>query len=151
MHFRTSCFILVACTIGSADLFAQQGEVITPVDAINRAAEAATNNQRFVRGVFEIVVQGTGRQDSLSYLNSEIDYRDQRSLTAAILPRAAPALMERYGTDFLSALKGKRIRITGAAQRVTIWFYCDGKRTEKYYFQTQIPIFRADQITVMDK
>jgi hypothetical protein len=135
----------------ASSLAAQEATIITPVEAVVRAAEAATNSQRVVRGVFEMTVRGTGQQDSLSYLNSEPDYRDQRSLTAAILPGAETALRERFGPDFLATLRGKKIRITGGAQRVTIWFYCDGKKTDKYYFQTHIPIFRADQITIVDK
>jgi hypothetical protein len=148
MRLRASCFMLLACTISSIDLSAQEAEVIKPMDAVMRAAEAAENKRR-VHGVFEMVVRATGQEDSTSYLNSELDYRDQRNLTAVILPSAAPALKEKYGDDFLSGLKGKRIRITGAAQRVTIRIYIDGKRTDKYYFQTHVQVSQADQITVV--
>lgn len=151
MRFAIHGLILAACMLRAGNLEAQQPMIITPVEAINQAAEAATTGHRVVRGVFEMIVRGTGQQDSLSYLNSEGDYRDQRSLTAAILPSAEPSMKERFGPNFLATLAGKRIRITGGSQRVTIWFYCDGKKTEKYYFQTHIPIFRADQIAVMDK
>jgi hypothetical protein len=147
MRLRASCFMLFACTISSIELSAQES-VIKPTDAVMRAAEAGLNGRR-VQGVFEMIVMATGQQDSMSYLNSELDYRDQRNLTVAILPSAAAALKERYGPGFLSEIKGKRIRVSGAAQRVTIWFYANGTRTEKYYFQTHVPIFRANQITVV--
>ena len=137
------------CLLGSTNTQAQQSTIITPIEAVMRAAEAATTKERFVRGVFEMVVRGSGRQDSMAYLNSEVDYRDQRALTRAILPRAQAALQQLYGTDVVNALKGKRLRVTGSAQRATIWFYSNGQRTEKYYFQTHVMIFRADQITVI--
>jgi len=123
--------------------------VIEPTEAIIAAAEAAMS-RRSVPGVFEIRVRATGRQDGLLYLNSELDYRDQRSLTVAITPMAERALKDRFGPDLESALMGKRIQVTGAAQRVTIWFYCDGKRTEKYYFQTHVPVSNAEQIKVVE-
>jgi hypothetical protein len=140
---------LAASLLGSSDTQAQQPTIITPIEAVMRAAEAATTKERVVRGVFEMTVRGSGRQDSMAYLNSEVDYRDQRALTLAILPRAQAALQELYGTDVVNALKGKRLRVSGTAERVTIWFYSNGRRTEKYYFQTHIGIHRADQITVI--
>jgi hypothetical protein len=140
---------LAAFLVCSTSICAQQPTIITPIEAVVRAAEAATTKERVVHGVFEMVVRGTGRQDSMSYLNSEADYRDQRALTLAIPPHVQASLQELYGPDILTALKGKRLRVRGTAQRVTIWFYSNGRRTEKYYFQTHIDIHRADQITVI--
>ena len=144
------CFVLAsACVLARGHLSAQVTQrTIRPVEAVVAAAEAAARQQS-VRGVFELHVRTTGWQDSLLYLNSELDYRDQRSLTVAITPAAEQALRDRFGEDPVSALKGKKIQVSGAAQRVTIWFFCDGKRTEKYYYQTHVPVFRADQITVI--
>ena len=151
MRLFHSFAFATACAIAGDQLSAQAAQRgITPVEAINAAAEAATTSERVVRGVFEMPVRATGRQDSLLYLNSELDYRDQRSLTVAITPNAEKALQERFGADLALALTGKRIRVTGAAQRVTIWFFCDGKRTDKYYFQTHVPVLRADQLTVVE-
>ena len=151
MRLQSYALILAATFLRAGNLAAQQPPIITPVEAINRAAEAATNSEKVVRGIFEMVVRGTGQQDSLLFLNSEADYRDQRSLNVAILPGAQPMLQVRFGSDLLTALAGKKIRIVGRAQRVTIWFVCEGKRTKGYYFQTQIPIFRADQIVIVDE
>lgn len=36
--------------------------------------------------------------------------------------------------------------VNGAATRQTIWFYSQGKKTDKYYFQTHIPVYLTGQI-----
>ena len=149
MQISHRFLLAIGCILASTGVSAQSTQrVMTPVEAITSAAEAATTSQRVVRGVFEIVVLASGRQDSLLYLNSELDYRDQRCLTVAITPAAQRAFAQR-GVNPDSAFAGKRIRVTGAAQRITVWFYSQGKRTEKYYYQTHVPVFRPDQITIV--
>jgi hypothetical protein len=32
---------------------------------------------------------------------------------------------------------------------VTIWFWANGKRSDKYYFQTHVRVYRAEQLTVL--
>jgi hypothetical protein len=120
------------------------------VEAVIGAAEAATTSQRVLQGVFEMQVRAVGRQDSLLYLNSETDYRDQRSLTIAVTPAVQRALREKYGDNVDGQLVGKRIRVSGSAQRITIWFSCYGKKTDKYYYQTHVPVFKLEQLTILD-
>jgi hypothetical protein len=83
------------------------------------------------------------------YLNSEGDYRDQRCLTVALTPPVAQALEAALGADPVVALRGKSVRVVGTAQRVTVWFYSNGRRTDKYYYQTQIQIGDISQISVL--
>ncbi|NYZ61879.1 hypothetical protein H0E82_03740 [Luteimonas sp. SJ-16] len=118
---------------------------LAPAQAVQLAADAAP---RGVKGVFALQVRATGRQGEMAYLNSETDYRDQRNLSIALEPQAVRQLGERLGADPLEALKGRRILVDGEARRTTIVFYADGVATDKYYYQTQVRVTRAEQITV---
>ncbi len=130
---------------GAAPSFTPRAAIVAAADAADSAAPGA----RFVRGVFELPVRATGRQDGRLYVNSERDYRDQRNLTIAIEPAAEAGLRERLGGDPAEALVGRRLRVTGAAQRVTIRFSCADGPSDKYYYQTHVRVFRADQVAVL--
>jgi hypothetical protein len=110
---------------------------------VQLAAAAAPDG---VRGVFALQVQGTGTQDGFAYLNSEIDYRDQRSLTIAITSSAAQQLEAKLGAPAIVALKGKRILVKGTATRTRIDFTTGGKPTGKYYYQTHVRVADPEQI-----
>lgn len=122
-----------------------EGPWIKPREAILLAADAAPAG---VKGTFAMKVQATGIQSNQTFLNSELDYRDQRNLTVAITPRAAQQLARRLGEHPLVALKGKDILVRGAAVRTTIYLSVDGRLTDKYYYQTHVNVTHGDQITV---
>lgn len=94
-------------------------------------------------------VRAAGRQYGRLFLNSELDYRDQRNLTIAIPEGIAQGWADYLGGDPASILIGKKIRVTGTAERVTIWFYSEGIRTGNYYFQTHVRISSVSQIKVL--
>lgn len=118
---------------------------VTPVQAIMAAAE----NPGGLSGVFRLQVKGAGWQQGTFYLNSEADYRDQRCLTIALSPSVARELQTRFGTDLATAFVGKTIEVSGTAQRVTVWFMNNGVRTEKYYYQTHVPVRDLAQLVVV--
>lgn len=118
---------------------------ITPVQAILLAADAAP---RSVHGTFAMRVQSTGVQGNSTFLNSELDYRDQRNLTVALGPRTLDQLWKRLGADPLVALKGRNILVTGSAIRTKIYFFVDGEMTDKYYYQTHVNITDASELVV---
>lgn len=118
---------------------------ISPRQAVFMAADAAPDG---VDGTFALHVQATGTQGGRTYLNSELDYRDQRNLTVAITPEAARQLTQRLGEHPRVALKGKDILVRGAAVRTRIAFFANGRVTDKYYFQTHVNVTDADQITL---
>jgi len=120
-------------------------ESVQPGQAVLLAAEAAPKG---VPGVFVLQVQSTGEQGSFTYLNSELDYRDQRNLTVAITPAASRQLEGQLGAHPLIAFKGKRILVNGVATRTKIVFSANGKATDKYYFQTHVRVTDPAQITV---
>jgi hypothetical protein len=118
---------------------------LSPVQAVMMAAEAAPKG---VDGVFEMEVRGSGRDRFRSYLNSEADYRDQRNLTIALSPAAVEGLRQRLGADPVDALRGRRIVVTGTAQRVRIDFLGNGLPTGKYYYQTHVRVDDAAKVVV---
>jgi hypothetical protein len=153
---RVLAVVALALVLVPADSLAAQtgagSRVLTAREAIVAAADAADSvapAAHVVRGVFELPVRATGRQDGRLYANSERDYRDQRNLTVAIEPAAEAGLRERLGGDPAAALVGRRLRVTGAAQRVTIRFSCGDGPSDKYYYQTHVRVFRADQVAVV--
>jgi len=135
---------LFACS--SAPVKDSAVKTISPVQAVIAAAETAPYG---VSGVFEMHIKGTGRQGDFIYLNSEKDYRDQRCLTLAIYPSVIPGFVRKYGADPDSYLKNKRVRVSGEARRVKIWFQSNGERTESYYYQTHVLVTKTSQIEVL--
>ncbi len=119
----------------------------TPREAIMLAADAAPEG---LEGLFEMKVEGTGRDGGYIYLNSEADYRDQRSLNIAVHPQAAKEFLEVHdGIPPDVFLAGKLIRVSGEAKRTRIAIICGGSKTEMYYYQTQVHVVDMSQIKVL--
>lgn len=93
-----------------------------------------------------MLVRATGRERGRVYLNSERDYRDQRNLTISIDPATSKALERRLGSRPDDFFKGKLIEVRGAAERVRIGFFEDGKPTGLYYYQTHVRVRDPNQI-----
>jgi len=118
----------------------------TPYEAIQLAAAAAP---RGVPGPFLVRIQAMGTDPGYTYLNTELDYRDQRNLTLVLTPTAVRALELRLGTDLRAGLIGKQLRVNGEARRVRIVFFANGHPTSKYYYQTHVRVNDARQIEVV--
>lgn len=116
---------------------------LSPLQAIEQAA----SNPAGVSGVFEFTVRNVGWDRGYAYLNSEEDYRDQRCLTVAITT-AGVAAFRAKGVDPTILFKGHDIRVTGTARRTTVYFYSNGRKTDKYYYQTQVLVDSPDQVTL---
>ncbi|GAB6197078.1 hypothetical protein [Lysobacter xanthus] len=117
----------------------------TPEEAVLKAAHAAPAG---VQGTFAMRVRGVGTRDGRVYLNSEQDYRDQRTLTVALTPDVARELCARIGVESPQALEGRDILVSGTAMRTRIFFLVNGRATDKYYYQTHVNVDRASQITL---
>lgn len=141
-------FIAAACAVVLSACATVEGptELIGPMEAIQSAAAAAP---RAVRGRFAMRVEAVGRRDGNIYLNSEDDYRDQRSLTVTIRPSAIGPLADRFGDEADRYLIGKRIVVDGEARRVHIDFTSDGRPTGKFYYQTHVDVVNADQVSII--
>lgn len=116
---------------------------MTPVEAIIKAANASGTD---VQGVFAMTVRRAEQVGPRFFLNSEEDYRDQRSLAIAITPSASATLRNQFGHDLRGALLGKNILVYGFARRERIDFTVHGRRTGKYYYQTHVVVYEARQI-----
>ena len=126
---------------------ASEGKLISPPQAVFMAATAAPE---MVPGDFALQVRAAGRADGNVYLNSELDYRDQRNLSIAIAPLAQADLEKRYGQPPDQFFSGKAIVVHGAARRVKIFFLADGLPTDKYYYQTHVAVYDASQIALAE-
>lgn len=127
---------------------------ISPSEAIQSAAAAAPDHG--VEGTFLLSVKASGadKKRREMYLNSELDYRDQRNLTIEIEQSAVPGLEAKYGKDLQSFFIGKQVLVTGVARRVTISFgqprvsAVNGRLRNKYYYQTHVRVVNAEQIVL---
>jgi len=151
--------ILIASTLALLALcapltHAASDPPITPVEAIQLAAKAAPDHG--VQGTFLFTVKASGenKRHTEIYLNSELDYRDQRNLTVKIEQPAIRELEAKFGKDLKTYFVGKQILVTGTARRVTIIFgkprvsAVNGSIRNKYYFQTHLPVVSAEQIVL---
>lgn len=86
---------------------------------------------------------------SAVYLNTELDYRDRRSITIALHPKVIAAFTKKCGISPKVYFLNKNIEVTGKAKQIKVWFFSNGKRTEKYYFQTHIRVKSLNQIKVL--
>lgn len=115
---------------------------IEPVDAIRAASGDPVYG---VRGEFVFTVRAMGSDKQRSFLNSQRDYRDQRNLTIVMPTTMVPALEHRLGIT-LKELEGRRLVVLGVARRVRINFFCNFRRSGKYYYQTQVRVDSPTQI-----
>jgi tetratricopeptide (TPR) repeat protein len=113
--------------------------------AVLAAAEAGEDT---VPGIFEFTVAGSGSDEpGTVFLNSEEDYRDQRSLTVRLPKQVAEAWRELHREE-PQALKGRRITVLGYVARTRIDFTAGGMATGKYYYQTHLTVWDPGQIMV---
>lgn len=119
---------------------------IPSVRAVELANAAAPQS---VPGVFLVDVRATDAQSNVTYLSSELDYRDQRNLAIVISAEAVEQLQAKFGAPLADALRGSRILVTGEAKRVTIRFFQNGVPTNNYYYQTHVDVTDARQIEIV--
>ena len=119
---------------------------IAPETAVMGAANAWPDSYP---GRFAFEVLGSGEDDGHAFLNSQADYRDQRTLTVRIPASARSAFTSRFGEDPTAFFRGKTIAVTGEARRVRIDFLNAGRPTGLYYFQTHVVATDPDQIAVI--
>jgi saccharopine dehydrogenase-like NADP-dependent oxidoreductase len=122
---------------------------IKPEKAVMRAAAAAPEG---VNGVFEMTVRATGHAQGKFFLNSQSDYRDPRNLSVAMTEQTAVELRQRVGATSDSFFMDRKIFVKGMARQVKVYFTdSDGHVSDKYYYQTHVPVAAAVQISVRDK
>ncbi|MEM1081324.1 MAG: hypothetical protein AAGH65_07060 [Pseudomonadota bacterium] len=113
---------------------------------IDAAAQAAPDG---VSGEFEFAIQAAGRERGVVYLNTELDYRDRRNISVAIQPHLVRYFEREFGRTPEQLFINQRIQVFGEARQVRIDFVANGRRTDKYYFQTHINVTSPDQIKLL--
>lgn len=127
------------------------GQFVSASDTMDIIRNAAESAPKGVKGEYLLSIKGTGKQGPVVYLNTELDYRDQRNVTVALHPNIIPQLKSQYGVTPEAFFTGKTILVKGHAQRVRIDFLdATQKPSEKYYFQTHIRISNIAQIEIID-
>ena len=116
------------------------------MEIIRSAAESAPNG---VQGEYVLYIKAAGSQGPFVYLNTEEDYRDQRSVTVALHPSIIPQFIAKYGSKPQDYFINRSISVVGQAKRVRINFNSQGKPTDKYYYQTHIRVMDISQIKVI--
>ena len=118
------------------------------MDVISQAADLAPEG---VYGEFTFYIQASGEQRGAVYLNTELDYRDQRNVTVALHPKILSQLKNEYGDSPKAFFVGKSVSVEGYAQRVRIAFLAKGRPTGKYYYQTHIRVTDIAKIKLLDE
>ena len=144
---KISLLIILLLVLSACSNYSKKSEKnILPMKAIELAAIAAPDSHS---GVFEMTVKAGNLRERMLFLNSELDYRDQRNLTLVLRPAVIKQLTEKYGKDPLEYLLNKRVVVEGEAKRMKIWMFYKNKKLTKYYYQTHIFVNSADQISII--
>ena len=116
------------------------------IEKVNEIAPQA------IKGEFVLVIKNTascGPQGNVC-LNTDYDYRDQRTVTVMIPRGFVRALTQMHGEHPEKYFLAKRIEIRGSAKREKIVFMNqDGTPSDKYYYQTHIIPERPETIRVI--
>lgn len=104
---------------------------------------------RGLKGKFVLSLKNSGKQSGRIFLNTQDDYRDRRNITVTLEPSFQQQFKAQFDEDIRSYYQDKTIRVNGEAKRMKIWFFANGKRTTKYYFQTHIIVSDLNQITIL--
>ena len=143
------CLVLFLVGCSSTNERFMESQQIPYSDTMEMIRVAAQSAPDGVEGDYTLKIKASGRQRTTLYLNTELDYRDQRNITVSIQPEVALQLFKQYGQDPAEHFIGKSIIVTGTVERVKVYFVTNGRQTEKYYYQTHINVVDISQIRVV--
>ncbi|PKH87484.1 hypothetical protein [Colwellia sp. Bg11-28] len=139
-----SILVLSACTTTP-----EVTSNLASTDVMKLIEKTAANAPNAIKGTFQVSIKASEAIRRVVYLNTELDYRDRRSITIELHPKTIAVFTKKYGLQPDEYFINKNIEITGEAEQVKIWFFSNGKRTNKYYFQTHIKVKSINQIKVL--
>lgn len=143
----TFILVLTGCSSTPSSLPQKAGAGLSDTMEIIRSA--AGSAPKGVKGEYVLNIKATGNQGPYVYLNTELDYRDQRSVTVAIHPNVVPELIAKYGSKPQDYFINKSISVIGQAKRIRIDFMSRNRPSGKYYYQTHIRVMDISQIKVL--
>lgn len=118
-------------------------------DIIQLIEKAKKRFPKEVTGTFQIPIKSTGSQAGVIYLNSDLDYRDPKSIAVVLAPSTITAFTREYGSSPDLYFLNKTIEVIGRVKQVKIYMFKNGERTKKHYFQTHIKIKDIEKIKVL--
>lgn len=148
--------LALAVLAGCAQAPTQEPMQERTMTAIQAIEEASRVNGTGVSGriAFEVKAVGTNGEDH--FLNSELDYRNPRSLNVRMSPQVREQLEARLGGKLDKVLVGRRVLVTGTAARVRIHLLSttmpnskEVQLGDRFYYQTHVHVKQADQIQLM--
>lgn len=124
--------------------------IITVSEVVKLLDENNNDWSAKVKGVFELTVNGTGKDKKWGYLNSSKNYRIKNNLTIKLSKHILKRLTKKYGQNPLEYLKGKKIRVKGQAKKAKIHKLENGKKTNLVYFQSHVVLEAIKNIEIVD-
>ncbi|MFQ6372443.1 hypothetical protein [Shewanella sp. YIC-542] len=124
-------------------------DAVSYSDTMEIIRDAAQQAPAVVSGDYVLLFKAAGNKGGYTYLNTELDYRDQRNVTVALTPSMSVALQIRYGLPPAAFFVGKSVRIKGEARQEKIYLFCNGRVSSKYYYQTHINVSEMSQLEVL--
>jgi hypothetical protein len=152
VHVRLAALLVAATQLGGCAASIQQsvpGTELSAIDAIMSANQAAVEGKSLPIATYAVTIRASGTQDGIVYLNSQLDYRDQRNISIDLLPKVQTEMVERFGRQYRKQLEGQAVLVRGQPQRVKIYFITYGEVTDKYYYQTHITLSSADELQLV--
>jgi hypothetical protein len=137
-----SIFILSACS-STSEITATSTDIIQLIEKVEKRFPEG------VRGTFQIPIKASGSENGVIYLNSNLDYREPSNISVVLSPMVIKSLSTTYDSSPDLYFIAKTIEVTGKAERVKIYYFKNGKRTKKYYFQTHIRVNSIDKLKIL--
>jgi starvation-inducible outer membrane lipoprotein len=81
-----SILLLTACTTAP-----EVTSNVTSTDVMRLIEQTEVNAQKGVKGTFLLLIKATDVERRVVYLNTQLDYRDRRSITFALQPKTTAA------------------------------------------------------------
>jgi hypothetical protein len=137
---------LVLCACNSTPEVASKPKT---TDIIQLIEQAKRRFPEGIRGTFQIPIKASASHNGVTYLNSNLDYREPSNITLVLAPATIELFAKTYHSSPDLYFKNKTLSVTGKVERIKIYQYKNNKRTKKYYSQTHIRITSIDQISVL--
>ena len=133
--------ITAACTRPAPDA----GPALSPAQAVPQAQAAGPKG---VTATFEMPVASVELYSTAPRLHSEADHENGKALSVHLSEAAHQTLAARLGADYTKTLQGKRIRVTGTAQRFHVASFTAGEDS-KAFERTVIELQDAADLVVL--
>lgn len=132
------------------------GNLLSASDTMEIIRSAAESAPKGVNGEYLLTIKTTGKQGNLVFLNTELDYRDQRNVTVALTPNVIVQLRNKYGLSPEQSPEqffvNKRTLVKGKAERIKVDFISSSNNPSgKYYYQTHIRVSKMSQIEIVSE